>query len=40
MVEKGREEVIGILEEAREEYANILGGLCPNQVWSCYSVTW
>ena len=32
MVEKGREEEIGILEEAREEYAKILGAPCPKQV--------
>lgn len=32
VVEKGREEEIGILEKAREDYAKILGAPCPKQV--------
>lgn len=32
MVEKGREEETEILEEARDEYAKILGALCSKQV--------
>lgn len=32
MMEKGREEEVGILEEAKEEYAKIWGAPCPKQV--------
>lgn len=32
MVEREREEDIGILKEAGEEYAKILGASCPKQV--------
>lgn len=32
MVEKGREEETGILEEAREDYAKILGAPCRKQL--------
>lgn len=32
MVEKGREEDVGILEEAREEYAKIFGASCTKLV--------
>lgn len=32
MVEKGREKDTGILEEAREEYAKIVGASFPKQI--------
>lgn len=39
MVERGTEEDIGILEEAREEYAKIFGASFPKQIQSCYFIT-